>query len=82
MARRGSIVNADGYSKAVAVNPGPTALADGPTDALYVGAAGDVTVTMLGGQSTTFAVTAGIVLPIRVTHVTVAAAGEVVALHW
>lgn len=48
------------------------------TTALYVGTAGNVTVTM-GGASVTFVGASGI-LPIRVTHVTAATAGDIVAL--
>jgi hypothetical protein len=53
-----------------------------PAKALYVGGAGNVTVTTLGGNSVTFtAVPAGTVLPISCSHVTAATATNIVALH-
>lgn len=54
---------------AAVVTPGATALGY-VTRALYIGADGDVEVTMLGGGDVTFtAVPAGSLLPIRATHV-------------
>jgi len=54
---------------AAVVTPGATAL-DFVTRAIYVGAAGDVEVTMLGGGDLVFtSVPAGTLLPIRATHV-------------
>lgn len=65
---------------AVAVTPGATAIPC--TRALYVGAAGSITVTMKSGASVTFAgVNAGTVLPIRVVAVTTAAGGSILALY-
>lgn len=65
---------------AAAVTPGASPLAHA-TRALYVGGAGDVTVTMLGGQSVTFsAVPAGHTLPLRVSAVTAATATNIIAL--
>jgi hypothetical protein len=53
----------------VAVTPGASALAN-PSRGLYVGGAGNVAVTMAGGGDVTFSgVPAGMILPIRVTHV-------------
>jgi hypothetical protein len=67
---------------AAAVTPGVGALAGGVTRALWVGAAGDITVTMGSGASVTFAgIPAGTLMPIRVTHVTTAAGGSVVAMY-
>lgn len=64
---------------ATEVTAGPSALAQ-TTRALYVGTEGNITVTMLGGQSVTFtAVPAGSMLPLRVTHVT---AGTGVVAIW
>ena len=63
---------------AEAVTASPTALSK-TTRGLYVGTAGNITVTMAGGQSVTFNnVPAGSTLPFRVTHVT--AGANVVAL--
>ncbi|WP_096785876.1 hypothetical protein [Rhodobacter sp. CZR27] len=51
------------------------------TRALFVGSDGNVTVTMRGGQSVTFAnVAAGTILPIRASHVTAATATGIIAL--
>ena len=67
-------------TNATAITPGASALANFPR-ALYVGGAGNVTVTMLGGQSVTFtAVPAGSILPIRCTHVTAATATAILGL--
>ena len=60
-----------GAYDATAVTPGAAALTDGPTRALWVGGAGDVDVTMLGGTAVTFVgVSAGTMLDAQVTHVT------------
>lgn len=67
-------------TNAAVITPGAAALTWTPR-ALYIGGAGDVTVTMLGGQSVTFAaVPAGAILPIRVTHVTAATATSIVGV--
>ena len=67
-------------TNAAAITPSVSPLAD-VTRALYVGGAGNVTVTMLGGQSVTFtAVPAGSILPIRCTHVTAATATAILGL--
>lgn len=64
---------------AAEVTASATALAK-TTRALYVGTEGNITVTMVGGQSVTFtAVPAGSLLPLRVTHVT---AGTGVVAIW
>ena len=69
---------------AAAVTPGATQIT-GTTQrgvCLYVGGAGDLTVTMESGNSVTFtAVTAGTFLPILVTHVTAATATAILALY-
>jgi hypothetical protein len=55
---------------ALAVTPSDTAPVTYVSRALYVGGAGNLSVTMQGGGNVTFvAVPAGTVLPIRVTHV-------------
>lgn len=58
------------YPRLVAVTASATALAEGPTDALYIGTTGNVTVTLQGGNSVTFAAVAGNIVPFKVTHVT------------
>lgn len=80
----GSVVvtdsNAGPAQNAEAVTPGAGALSN-TTRALYVGGAGNITVTMAGGGSVSFAaVPAGTTLPIAVTHVTAATATSIVAL--
>jgi hypothetical protein len=65
---------------AAAITPGSSPLAE-VTRALYIGGAGNVTVTMKGGQSVTFtALPAGAILPIRATHVTAATASAIIGL--
>lgn len=67
-------------SHAFAITPGASALAN-VTRRLYVGGAGNVTVTLLSGVSLTFvAVPAGEELDVRVTHVTAATATGLVGL--
>lgn len=58
------------YPRIIAVTASADALAQGPTDALYIGGAGNITVTLQGGNSVTLAVIAGALLPFKVTHVT------------
>jgi hypothetical protein len=54
---------------AAAVTPGASPLANA-SRGLYVGETGNVAVTMAGGGDVTFSgVPAGMILPIRVTHV-------------
>ncbi len=56
-------------SSAAAVTPGASALAN-TARALYVGGAGDLEVTMLGGQTVIFSsVPAGSIIAVRATHV-------------
>lgn len=68
------------YPNVVAVTASATALANGPTDALYFGVTGNVTVTLQGGNSVTFAAVAGTRHPFKVTHVT--SGTGVVALYY
>jgi len=65
-------------ANAAAVTPGATELPFA-TRALYIGETGDITVTMAGGGSVTFANVTGMI-PIRVTHVTAATATGIVAV--
>lgn len=66
---------------AFAITAGAGALA-APTRALYVGGAGDLTVTMAGGEAgVVFTAVAGTTIPIRVTHVTAATATGIVGLY-
>ena len=58
---------------AVAITPSATPLAQ-PIRGLYVGGAGDVTVTTWRGTSVTFTLPAGALLPLVCTHVTAATA--------
>lgn len=61
-------------SNAATVTPGASAMAN-TCRALYVSAAGDATVTLKGGQSVTFSnLSAGVIYPLRCTHVTAATA--------
>lgn len=65
---------------AFAITPGSSDLAK-TTRAIYVGGAGDVTVTMLDGSSVTFVgVPAGTFMPIRATKVTAATASDLIGL--
>jgi hypothetical protein len=60
----------DPGSNAAAVTPNDSTDLTYTTRALFVGGAGNIAVTMAGGQSVTFTgVTAGALLPIRVTRV-------------
>lgn len=83
MAVKGQIppVRLSAYTGATAVTPGAGALADGPTKALYIGTAGSLTVTMVDGVSCVFGNVGVGVLPICVSHVTAAAASNIVALY-
>lgn len=73
-------VGLSAYTGATAVTPGAGALPDGVTRALYVGTAGSITVTMMDGVSCVFGAAVGLI-PICVTHVTAAAATNIVALY-
>jgi hypothetical protein len=65
---------------AAVITPGAGPLAKA-TRAIYCGADGDVTAVMVGGQTITFKnMKAGIFYPLRITEVTVAAGGNLVAL--
>lgn len=58
---------------AYAITPGASALPR-PVKALFIGGAGDITVTTWQGTSITFTVPAGFILPLVCTHVTAATA--------
>jgi len=69
---------------ATEVTPHDTTVISPPSRSLYVGATGDLTVTMEGGGDVLFkAVPAGVTLPIRVTKVksTGTTATNIVALY-
>lgn len=67
---------------AAAVTPGATELAN-TARALYVGTEGNVVVTMLSGDDVTFAsVPAGMILPIRVTHVLAGTTASNIVAIW
>ena len=67
---------------AIAVTPGSSPLAS-VTRALYVGGAGDVTVTMFGGGDVAFVgVPAGAILPIRASHVLAATTATSIVAIW
>lgn len=71
-------------AEGAAITPNDQAPLTQPTRALYVGAAGDVRVTLLGGDTVTFkSVPAGSVLPLRVSAVlaTGTTAGDIVGLR-
>jgi hypothetical protein len=60
----------DPASNAAAVTPNDSTDLAAVSRALFVGGAGNIAVTMAGGQSITFTgVTAGAVLPIRVSRI-------------
>ena len=63
------------YPRVVAVTASASALAEGPTDAIYINVAGTITVTLQGGNSVTLTVIAGALLPLKVTHVTALGGG-------
>jgi hypothetical protein len=66
---------------AAAVTPGASAL-DNVTKGVYVGTAGDLAVTMVGGGNVTFTVPAGSILPIRVTHILGASTADDIVALW
>lgn len=71
------------YARWDAVTASADPLPMGPTDALYVGAAGTVTVTQQGGNSVAIPAVAGATLDIKATHVTsLGAASGVFALYY
>lgn len=72
------------YSYAVEVTPSDVDPLDVVAQALYIGAAGDVDVTTLGGDDVLFAaVPAGTTIPIAVSHVKAAttSASGIIALY-
>lgn len=58
---------------AIAITPSATPFAT-PVRSIYIGGAGDITVTTFRGTSVTFTVPAGFILPLVCTHVTAATA--------
>ncbi len=72
------------YRRAAAVTPhATTSLATfGACHALWVGGAGNVTLTTIGGESVTItAVPAGTLIPIACLHITAATASAIIALY-
>lgn len=66
---------------AFTITPSATALAK-ETRGIYVGATGSVTVTMQSGESVTLNnLAAGVIHPIRATHVTSATASGIVGFY-
>jgi hypothetical protein len=74
---------ADGIARNVAaVTPGASPLPNGPAMGLLVTTAGNLAFTARGGgNSGTFAVTAGQVIPVEVSHVLAATTAGVLALY-
>lgn len=71
------------YSRWIAVTAAATPLATGPTNAIFVGAAGTITFTTQDGTSCAVPAVAGQVLPVKATHITsLGAATSVFALYW
>jgi hypothetical protein len=72
-----------GAYDATSITAGVAALANGPARALWIGGAGNVDVTMLGGTAVTFVgVAAGTMLDAQVTHVTLGTtATDILALY-
>lgn len=71
----------DPAMSAAAVTPDDTASFESVTRALWVGTAGDLTVTMWGGEQVTFVNASGL-LPVQVARIwsTGTTAGDIVAL--
>lgn len=63
----------DPATGAFAITPGAAAF-DQPTRGIHASTDGNITVTMLDGQSVTFAVKAGFLYPYRITKCTAATA--------
>lgn len=72
-------LNSEPAVGAFTISAGASALAH-TTRAIYVGTAGNITVTTEKGESVQFTNVSGI-LPIRVTHVTAATASGIVGLY-
>lgn len=74
----------EGYGRAVAVTPNDSSDLSGVTQAIYVGGAGDLHVTMSDGSEVTFVgIDTGETLPLRVRRVyaTDTTATDIVALY-
>lgn len=59
----------DNPRNAAAVTPSDSAALPNPAQALYVGGTGTVTVLTIGGQTTTFTVPAGVLVPIACSQI-------------
>jgi hypothetical protein len=70
------------FSQWIAVTAGADPLPTGPTESIYVGAAGTITVTTPDGTSAAIPAVAGAILPVKATHITsLGAATGVFALY-
>lgn len=70
------------YARWNAVTAGADPLIGGPTDAIYVGAAGTITVTTQDGTSVAIPAPAGAYVQVKATHITsLGAATSVFALY-
>lgn len=70
------------FSRWVAATASASALNEGPTDSIYVGAAGTITVKTQDGTSVAIPCVAGVIVPIKATHITsLGAATSVFALY-
>lgn len=75
-------VRSDPADNVAVVTPGASELAGGPCRGLLITSDGDLAFTAHGGgNSGTFAVTAGQVIPVRCTHVLAATTAGVLALY-
>lgn len=75
--------NAHSAFDAVAVSASASAIrGDGaPVRGFYIGGAGNVTLTMVSGNSVEFVgLPTGLILPVQATHMTAATATDVIAL--
>ncbi len=66
----------------VAVSASATAFANGPCRGIYIGSAGNVTITDLGNNSVQFvALAVGVIHPIQAKAITAATAGSMVIVY-
>lgn len=66
----------------LAVTAGATPFVNGPCRGIYIGSAGNITVTDRGGVSTQFvALAVGVIHPIQANALTAASAGSIVIVY-